>query len=150
MTELETVPGVPIAFHNTIAVTWQRDHVFQVGRPGGPQVTIDSKAKEGPSPVDALLIGLGSCTAVDVVDILAKRRTPVATLSVDVVAARADAVPKRVIGALLTYHISGDGIERVHAERAVDLAVNKYCSVRMSLDPNLPVRWKVVLNGEEG
>lgn len=150
MIELDTIPGIPIAFHNTIAVTWQHDHVFQAGRPGGQQVTIDSKAKEGPSPVDSLLIALGTCTAVDVVDILAKRRTPAASLSVDVTAARADAVPKRVIGALLTYHISGEGVERVHAERAVDLAVNKYCSVRTSLDPNLPVRWKVVLNGKEG
>ena len=150
MSEMETIPGIPIAFNNNVAITWQHDHVFQAGRPGGQQVTIDSKAREGPSPVDSLLIALGTCTAVDVVDILAKRRTPVAALTVDVTAARADAVPKRVVGALLTYHITGEGIERAHAERAVDLAVNKYCSVRTSLDPNLPVRWKVVLNGEEG
>jgi len=59
MTELETIPGIPIAFHNTIAVTWQHDHVFQAGRPGGPQVTIDSKAKEGPSPALRPLLDLG-------------------------------------------------------------------------------------------
>jgi putative redox protein len=150
MSELETIPGIPIAFNNNIAIRWQRDHVFEAGRAGGPQVMIDSKAKEGPSPVDSLLIALGTCTAVDVVDILAKRRTPAESLTVDVTAARADAVPKRVVGMLITYHITGAGIERVHAERAADLAVNKYCSVRMSLDPNMPVRWKVVLNGEEG
>ena len=72
-----------------------------------------------------------------------------ATLSVDVQAARADATPKRVIGALLTYTITGQGIDRAQAERAIDLSVTKYCSERDSLDPNLPVRWKLVLNGTE-
>lgn len=149
MTTLETIPGVATAFVNRIAIDWQGEHRFDAGRPGGPVVRIDASAQTGPSPVDALLIALGTCTSVDVVDILAKRRTPVATLSVDVQAARADATPKRVIGALLTYTITGQGIDRAQAERAIDLSVTKYCSVRDSLDPNLPVRWKLVLNGTE-
>ena len=114
----------------------------------GPAVRIDASAKTGPSPVDALLMALGTCTSVDVVEILAKRRTPAASLTVDVRAARADATPKRVIGVLLTYTITGADIERSQAERAIELSVTKYCSVRDSLDPNLPVRWKLVLNGE--
>ena len=36
---------------------------------------------------------------------------------------------------------------RAHAERAIDLAVNKYCSVKDSLDPALPVVWTLELNG---
>jgi putative redox protein len=150
MTELATIPGIPIKFYNHVEVAWQGDHLFDAGRPGGPQVRIDSTAQTGPSPVDALLIALGTCTAIDVVDILAKRRTPVASLSVDVRAARADATPRRVIGVLLTYAITGDGIERIHADRAIELAVTKYCSVRDSIDPNMPVRWALVLNGEPG
>jgi putative redox protein len=39
-------------------------------------------------------------------------------------------------------------VDRLHAERAIDLSVTKYCSVRDSLDPNLPIEWKLVLNGE--
>ncbi|MCC6316840.1 MAG: OsmC family protein [Gemmatimonadaceae bacterium] len=148
MSELTTLPDIPVAFHNNVAISWRGEHRFSAARPGSPSVTIDASAKEGPSPVDALLIGLGTCTAVDVVDIMAKRRTPVASLDVDIVAARADAVPKRLIGVLITYRITGEGIERVHAERAAELAVDKYCSVRMSLDPNMPVTWRVVLNGE--
>ena len=150
MSELATIPGIPIKFYNHVEVAWQGEHLFDAGRPGGPQVRIDASAKTGPSPVDALLIALGTCTAVDVVDILAKRRTPVQSLAVDVRAARADATPKRVIGVLLTYSITGDGIERLHAGRAIELAVTRYCSVRDSIDPNLPVQWKLVLNGEAG
>lgn len=148
MSEIDTLPGIGIAFYNTLEVKWDGDHRFDAGRPDGPTIRIDASAKTGPSPVDALLTALGTCTAVDVVDILAKRRTPAATLNVNVRAARADATPKRVIGVLLTYTITGEGIDRSQAERAIELSVTKYCSVRDSLDPNLPVRWKLVLNGE--
>lgn len=148
MSEIDTIPGIGIAFYNTLEIKWDGDHRFDAGRPDGPTIRIDASARTGPSPVDALLTALGTCTAVDVVEILAKRRTPVATLNINVRAARADATPKRVIGVLLTYTITGEGIERSQAERAIELSVTKYCSVRDSLDPNLPVRWKLVLNGE--
>ena len=39
----------------------------------------------------------------------------------------------------------GVGIERVHAERAIELAVTKYCSVRDSLDAQMPVEWTLDL-----
>jgi putative redox protein len=132
---------------NRVLVQWAGDHRFDAGRPGGPQVRIDASAETGPGPVDSLLIGLGSCTGVDVVDILAKRRTPVAKFSVEVQAERKQEIPRRVMKAHLVYRIDGEGIEREHAERAVELAVTKYCSVRDSIDPAIPVTWSVVLNG---
>jgi putative redox protein len=98
--------------------------------------------------VDTLLAALGSCPAVDVVDILAKRRTPVESLEVDVVAQRVDTIPRRLEHVMLIFRIGGAGIERVHAERAVELAVTKYCSVRDSIRPDVPVEWKVELASE--
>ncbi len=135
---------------NHVRATWLGEHRFDAGRPGGPAARIDASAKEGPSPVDTLLNALATCTSVDVVDILAKRRTPVESLAVDVRADRADAVPARVTHLRLDYAITGAGIERAHAERAVQLAVEKYCSVRDSLDPAIPVEWTLTLNGEPG
>ena len=132
---------------NRVAIQWAGEHRFDAGRPGGPQVRIDASAQTGPGPVDALLIGLGCCTGVDVVDILAKRRTPVAKLGIEVQGERRPEVPRKVMKAHLVFHIEGEGIEREHAERAVELAVTKYCSVRDSLDPATPVTWSVVLNG---
>lgn len=148
MTEIETIPGIGVALVNTISIEWQGEHRFDAGRAGAPTIRLDASTKTGPSPVDGLLSAWGACTAVDVVDILAKRRTPAATLHVEVQGARADAVPKRVIGALFTYTITGDGIDRSQAERAIELSITKYCSVGSSLDPAIPVRWKLVLNGE--
>jgi putative redox protein len=133
-----------------VRLNWAGEHRFDAGRVGKPSVRIDASAETGPSPVDALLIALGSCTAVDVVDILAKRRTPVESMSIEVVGTRMDAPqpPRPLTHARLVYKIRGPGIERVHAERAIELAVNKYCSVRDSLDPNVPVEWALELNGD--
>lgn len=135
---------------STVRLSWDGERRFDVGRPDGPTIRLDGNAITGPSPVDALMSALAACTAVDVVDILAKRRTPLAALSVDAVGARAETVPKRIVAVDLTYHLTGEGVDRAHAERAAELAITKYCSVRDSLDPALPIRYSVVLNGDEG
>ncbi len=144
---METIPGVEVKSMNRVHLAWIGDHRFDAGRPGGVTHRIDADAVTGPGPVDTLLNALAACTAVDVVDILAKRRTPARSLEVDVEGARGASTPARLVGILLKYRIAGEGIERVHAERAIELAVTKYCSVRDSLDPNLPVRWTLELEG---
>ena len=140
----------PTKLSSTVQVTWDGDHRFDASRPGGPTIRLDGDALTGPSPVDTLVSALAACTAIDVVDILAKRRTPLSALSIDAVATRAQTIPKRVVAVDLTYHLTGDGVDRSHAERAAELAITKYCSVRDSLDPALPVRYIVVLNGTAG
>jgi putative redox protein len=129
-------------------VAWAGERRFDAARPGGPAIRLDGSGETGPSPVDGLISALASCTAVDVVDILAKRRTPVESLTIDVVGQRFDGTPGRLTHVRLDYTIAGAGIERVHAERAIELAVTKYCSVRDSLDPKIPVEWALTLNGE--
>ena len=135
---------------STIQLTWAGDRRFDTGRPGGPTLRLDGDGVTGQSPVDAVMSALAACTAVDVVDILAKRRTPLSALSIDAIGTRADTTPKRIVAAELTYHLTGEGIDRSHAERAIELAITKYCSVRESLDPALPIHYRAVLNGEPG
>jgi putative redox protein len=133
-----------------VDVVWAGDRRFDAGRPGGPTLRLDGDAETGPSPVDGLMSALAACTAVDVVEILAKRRTPVTSLRISARGTRAESVPRRVTAVELTYTIDGDGIDRTHAERAAELAITKYCSVRDSLDPALPIRYQIVLNGDAG
>lgn len=125
---------------------WQGAHRFDVAGPGGPPARVDGDAETGPSPVETLLGALASCAAVDVVDILAKRRTPVATLEVDVEGKRADGVPRRLTAVQLRFRITGEGVERARAERAIDLAITRYCSVGASLDPAIPIEWTLDLS----
>jgi putative redox protein len=146
-------PGVTAAVTerppNHVVVRWRGDEEFESGRPGGPTLRVDGHGTVGQSPVDVLLTALATCSSIDVVSILAKRRTPVKSLEIDVVGERAnDRVPRKVRRILLTFRITGAGIEREHAERAVELSVTKYCSVRDSLDPEIPVEWKIEMNEE--
>jgi putative redox protein len=134
----------------TIRLDWQGEHRFDAGRPNGPSLRLDGSGETGQSPVDAVVSALAACTAVDVVDILAKRRTPLATLGIDAVGTRAESIPRRLTDVTLTYHVTGDGVERAHVERAIELAITKYCSVRDSLDPALPVNYIAVVNGDIG
>lgn len=132
---------------NHVVASWTGGHAFKGGRPGGAHIDIDGDGVKGPGPVDTLLLALASCTSYDIVDILAKRRTPLESLDIDVVADRAPTTPAKVTHVQLTYRMVGAGIEREQAERAVDLAVNKYCSVKESLDPAMVIEWKVELEG---
>lgn len=133
----------------SVQIVWAGDGRFDAGPAGSPTIRIDTSKATGPGPVDTLLCALGSCAAVDVVEILAKRRTPVQSLSVNVQAERVDATPRRLARATLNFVISGEGIERAHAERAVELSVTKYCSVRDSIRSDVPVDWTLSLNGED-
>ena len=129
-----------------MVVRWDGDHRFDASRLGSQHtIRIDADATTGPGPVDTLLSSLASCTAVDVVDILAKRRTPVEGLTIDVHGERATTTPARLTRVVLAYRMRGAGIEHAHALRAIELAVTKYCSVRDSLDPALPVEWTLTL-----
>jgi len=131
---------------NRVKVDWKGEHMFEAGREGRPSVRIDGDGAGAPSPVDTLLIALGSCLSVDVLDILGKRRTPVETYSLEVVGDRVDSIPRRLKHVNLNFRIVGSRIERAQAERAIELAVTKYCSVRDSLAPDIPVEWNLSLN----
>jgi len=100
--------------------------------------------------MDTMLCALGTCAASDVVLILEKSRTPPATLEVEVVGTRSEGTPRPLRHALLEWRLTGDRIERAAAERAIDLSIAKYCSVRDSLDRAIPIEWTLELNGARG
>ncbi|MGH7670590.1 MAG: OsmC family protein [Gemmatimonadaceae bacterium] len=133
-----------------IRAIWQGEHRFDTGRVGQPTARIDSSAVTGQSPTDALLSALATCSAIDVVDILAKRRTPVSALEVEVVGERSATAPRRFLAIDLTFQVTGAGIDRVQAERAVSLSLERYCSVASSLAPDIVIQTVVALNGERG
>jgi putative redox protein len=115
---------------------------------GERTIRVDNTGKAEPGPVDTLLIALAACTSEDVLTILEKRRTPASALRIEVTGTRRPGPPARLTHVLLHYIVDGEGIDRANALRAIELAVTKYCSVRDSLDPNLPIAWTLTLNGE--
>jgi putative redox protein len=129
-----------------VRTTWAGGERFDSGRPGGPTARLDGTGETGQGPVDGVLSALASCVSIDVVEILAKRRTPVATLAVDVVGERVTTIPRRLKSVTLDFQITGENIEREHAERAIELSITKYCSVRDSLAKDIPVTWSLTLD----
>ncbi len=133
-----------------IRATWEGAHLFDTGKPDGPPARFDGSGHTAQTPPDALLSALAACSGIDVVDYLAKRRTPATALAVDVQADRRDVHPRRFERILLRFEIAGPDIDRAHAERAVRLAFERYCSVAASLAPDITIEAVVVLNGADG
>jgi putative redox protein len=131
----------------TVHATWLGERRYEIGRPGGPAVTIDAAGREGLGPVDTMLGALAACTAIDVIEYLAKRRTPAAQLNVRVDAERRPTAPRRVLQARLEFAIDGEGIDVAHAERAIALSFQTYCSISHSLAPDVRLESRLVLNG---
>jgi putative redox protein len=138
--------GNPIAKSHA---EWIKGLEFKVGI-GERTHVIDGNSKIAPSPVETLLGAVGTCAASDVVEILAKQRTPAEKLTVDVMAIRRAEFPRRVETLELTFTIVGKGIERTPAQRAIDLSIQKYCTVQASLAGDIVMTSVLILNGETG
>ena len=138
--------GNPIARSHAV---WKGGLLYEAGV-GERTHLIDGNSKEAPSPVETLLSSLGTCAASDVIEILAKQRTPPTSLEVDVMATRRAEFPRRVLTAEVTLTMNGSGISREQAERAMALSVEKYCTVAASLAGDIELSSIIVLNGERG
>lgn len=128
---------------------WRGDLRFDAGI-GGRTQAIDGNSKTAPSPVETLLNSVGTCAGSDVVDILAKQRTPVSKLEVDVMATRRAEFPRRVMTLEVTFTVEGKGIEVAQAERAIALSIEKYCTVAASLAGDIAFTSILVLDGKRG
>jgi putative redox protein len=104
----------------------------------GRQIIVDGEEVAlGVRPMEALLAALGTCTAFDVVSILAKRRTPVQSYRIELEGERAEEHPRRYTRIRVRHLVSGEGITQESLERAVTLSHEKYCSVVASLNSEI-------------
>src|SRR4051794_14339419 len=119
----EMTAGAPpktAAKPSRIHIDWVGGHRFDAGRPGGPTARIDGEGETGQSPPETLLSALATCVSYDVVDILAKQRTPLESLEIDVVGERVNTIPRRYRHITLNFRMSGKGIEHDKAMKAID------------------------------
>ena len=115
------------------------DHMSFVGESdSGHSVVMDSAAEAGGRnlgvrPMEMLLLGLGGCTAFDVVSILRKSRQQIADCEVEIEAERADEIPRVFTKIHLHFIVSGKKLDLDKVARAVDLSADKYCSASRML-----------------
>jgi putative redox protein len=128
--------------------TWKQDQQYDAESHSGHHVTLDADAAHagGPSPMELVLMALCSCTAVDVVSILQKKREPFTSLTVSAVAEQAPAPPRVFTHIHLTYHLGGK-VSPKAAEDAVGLSKNKYCSVSRMLEKAVAIDYQITYEG---
>ena len=124
---------------------WKQDDVFEgIAENGNTiQFDADSEHEHGPSPMEAVLMALCSCTSVDVVSILKKKRQELTGLRVSASATRADEAPRVFTHIKLTYAVRGK-LSRKTVEDAVALSKNKYCSVSKMLEKAAVIEYEIV------
>jgi len=90
-------------------------------------------------PMAHLLAAIAACGAMDVISILRKKRLEISGYEVLVEAERAEVHPRRYTSVALVHRVTGRNVPLAAVEEAVRLSAEKYCSVRHTLDPAMPV-----------
>lgn len=124
---------------------WKHGEVFQGITESGNTITLDgdSAHTHGPSPMETVLMALCSCTSVDVVSILMKKRQELTGLRVTATAKQAETPPRVFTHIMLTYAVRGK-LSRKAVEDAVSLSKNKYCSVSKMLEKAATIEYEIV------
>jgi len=128
-----------------VVLTWQEGLRFTGGAPEGPSTSIDGENVTAPGPMLTLLLAAASCSGSDVVVILQKMRVQLRQLRIEVSGVRREQEPRRYTAIHLDYHLGGEGLDRAKATRAIDLSLEKYCSVIHSLAPDLAITYALTL-----
>ncbi len=129
------------------------DHMSFVGESGsGHSVVMDASPDDGGRnlgvrPMEMVLLGLGGCTAIDVMLILQKARQQVEDCSVEISAERASEVPKVFTKIHLHYRVKGRDLSAKQVERAISLSTEKYCSVTKMLEKTAQMTHDFELSG---
>lgn len=123
---------------------------FQVTSGSGHSTFTDGPPEEGGKnlgmrPMEMVLLGMGGCTAFDVVQILRKRRHEPEVVEIEMEAQRADEVPKVFTEIHLKYRVKGAGIREREVERAIELSIEKYCSATRMLASTAQVTFEFEL-----
>lgn len=125
---------------------WTSGMSFTATAPGGsPSIVLDGNGVEGPGPLVTLLLAAGGCAGSDVVSILEKMQVTLRSFTIDVTGRRNEEMPRRFNSLKIVFRLAGEGLTQAKVDRAVDLSVTKYCSVLLSLNPDIPITTEVVI-----
>jgi putative redox protein len=124
---------------------------FEASNPGGQTVTLDAKPEiggegKGFRPMEMLLVGLGGCSGIDVVNVLTKQKEPLKDVKINIKATRRDEeVPP--IFEVITIHFNLYGaLNEQKVERALALTFEKYCSVANILERSATIKFTYTIH----
>ncbi len=126
------------------SLQWAGGAAFVGETEGGHKIVIDGPPEGGgrdlgARPMETLLIGVGACTAYDVVSILKKSRQAIRDCKIAMRAERADSTPKVFTDIHIHFALIGKGLQHRQVERAIRLSAEKYCSASIMLAPSVEI-----------
>jgi putative redox protein len=103
-------------------------------------------SNKGMRPMQLLLVGIGSCSSIDVISILKKMKQPLEDIKITVTAEREEnKAPALFTDIHVHFRMYGE-MDEEKAERAVHLSMEKYCSVTRILEKTANITWSYELN----
>jgi putative redox protein len=128
------------------------DYGFEASDENGHTIRMDSSPESGGQnfgvrPMQMLLMGLAGCSAIDVIAILKKQRQQVLDYRMQVTGDRQAGVePSLWTNINIVFHLKGD-IDDDKVKRAIELSLDKYCSVAATLEKaGAEIKWQVVIH----
>ena len=127
-------------------VSWKGSRTF-IGTDSTQHAVIMSSKDDGVGmkPSELMLVGLAACSSFDVVGILEKRKINLRKLDVEVSAKQEPEPPWTFTDIHLRFILAGEGLEPKHAETAISLSEEKYCSVAATLKGKANITWEYVI-----
>jgi putative redox protein len=125
-------------------VKWLDNMSFVGESESGHSVVMDGPPDSGGRnlgvrPMEMVLLGMGGCTAFDVILILQRQRQDITDCHVELSAERAEEVPKVFTKIHVHYVVKGNGLNEKKVARAIDMTAEKYCSVSIMLSQSVEV-----------
>ena len=122
-------------------IHFAQDDLFISITPSHHALTLDTDHERGsaPTPMELLLLALGSCTAVDVISILKKKREQVSAYRVEVRGERRAEHPRSYSRMEVHHVVTGREISEKAVSQAIKLSETKYCSVAATLRPTAEI-----------
>ena len=114
-------------------VKWQEGLCFESTTENGHKIIMDGSKEKGASPMEMVMMCAGNCASIDIVMILEKARQTITGVEVKLEGERVDAVPAVFSKIHMHFIVTGQDLSEKQVERAVNLSMEKYCSVSIML-----------------
>ena len=127
-------------------VTYTNGLQFVGEASSGHAIVMDGDTKVGGHntglrPMELLLVGLGGCAGMDVISIMKKKKQDVTGLDINVEGQKAENYPKKFTDINIEFIIKGRNISEDALKKSIDLSMNKYCSVKATLEGSAKINY---------
>jgi putative redox protein len=137
------MPKAKVTYVNGMQFVGEADSGHAIVMDGPPET---GGKDTGLRPTELLLVGLGGCSGMDVVSILKKKKQAITGIEININGQKAESFPQKFTEIEIEFIIKGKNISEEAVKRAVQLSMEKYCSVKATLEgsANINYSYKII------